>query len=836
MWKCLWAKTSPYQSLSDHMIETGRCAQAILVHSSLHSLLPKLSSWLNMDENAALGFAGYIVSLHDIGKCHPWFQAKDLSVPGIEELTENGLLHNEPKDKTIKFRHEKYTGAVLRRIFKEQIGENDDLWNGLIAALVLHHQGKSGENVSDIPASSGKAGWEKMQDELSREMRNIFRPVFPKNAAEDVLDVLATVFTGLTILSDWIASDFSDWNEAFDPIRKLEIRGLVSGKELPRSTDFCQIWPWFKREKLRGIQAGAELLGDAPAPFYIVEAPMGEGKTEAAIYLAARQADVLGKDGFYIALPTSATGNQMYRRVNEWFSSHNMGKSRLLHSTAWMIDDHTPDGKKEGAEDNSSQWLAPLRRGLLEQYAVGTIDQAMLSVMNAKYSVLRLFGLSGKILVLDEIHAYDVYMQTIIERLISWCRVLEIPVVMLSATLPSAKKRALIKAFSKETSSENTEFLDSYPLITSVDYAGKVAQHPVKSVHMHRRFEISLEPYFSDNERIAEIAVKEAKSGGCICVLLNTVAKAQNVYRILRGQIDPGEVDLMLFHARFPAEERKRIEDECVGKYGKDFSKRPETGILVATQVMEQSIDADFDVMITDMAPIDLVLQRIGRLHRFDNTVRPSGKENPRVIVLTCPDGYEKSQFIYAPLIMSRTEELLLGLPHINTPEDIRSCVETVYSSECPKDESALRSWAEYHFSQQLDHAKAEGVLIPAPNYEYPTIADSLPELWRDDDECSRCAARTRLGEESTRIILLPEAKLRGLPESPDKKTAKELLLRSVSIRTTRFGTAPDNAVAGTGLLKGYILLPEDENGIARWNEYRIFNDPELGTIVKKEE
>ena len=219
--------------------------------------------------------------------------------------------------------------------------------------------------------------------------------------------------------------------------------------------------------------------------------------------------------------------------------------------------------------------------------------------------------------MIDEIHAYDTYMQTIIERLLSWCRALSVPVILLSATLPQGKKQSLISAYmGKNASESNRSFSSDYPLITYIDGNHTVKQEPVREVYMRRCFAIETRSYYDDAERTAELAISQAATGGCICVLVNTVKKAQRVYSCLRDKCH--RTDLMLFHARFPAGTRREIEKRCISSFGKEQQNRPKAAILVATQVMEQSIDADFDAMITDLAPIDLLLQRMGRVHRFE--------------------------------------------------------------------------------------------------------------------------------------------------------------------------------------------------------------------------
>lgn len=498
-----------------------------------------------------------------------------------------------------------------------------------------------------------------------------------------------------------------------------------------------------------------------------------------------------------------------------------------------MVDDITASaGTAEINNDASEsetalQWLQPLRRGLLSQYAVGTVDQAMLSVMQVRYGALRLLGLSGKALILDEIHAYDTYMETIIERLLEWCRAMRIPVVLLSATLPMRKKRDLLHAYG--ASAEQT-LSDAYPLITTVDEDGAVGETAVSRVHMHREYAIKLHPHMNDADKTAKLALQCAKTGGCVCVLVNTVKRAQAVY--LRLRESGCDADLRLFHARFPAENRQRIEELCVSLYGKEQGRRPKAGILVATQVAEQSFDVDFDVLITDLAPIDLILQRMGRVHRFDHTPRPADKRTPRIHVLTNPNGYEKD-YIYAGILMQRTQTLLETMSTIATPEQIRFCVEQVYHQQPETDKAAYDLWAKQAFAVERDSAKAKGQLLSEPSDACSSLAQAPMELWLEDEPSINRSASTRLSDESTRVILLTEEERRALPDKPDRESAKRLLRRSVSLHSDMFGDKPPDA-EGQGLLKGVLLLTT-RDGVAHWGGYAIWNDPELGTRIEKE-
>lgn len=819
-YRLLWAKSDPYRSLIDHLTDAGDCAFDLLTRGALNDVARKLSDFtgLSLDEVASL--IGYLASLHDIGKAHPYFQAVDTSLPGIKVLIQKGLIN---QSKHPVFRHEEYTSEILAKILPESIDADEELIKAITRAIKLHHQGKAKSESTLIPKSSKPEEWQRIHSEINDILVKRYNP--PKQHINGDSDAVVYLIMGIVILADWISSDIIKDKVIHDAIKS---RGLDSDDSCFSFADFCSLWKFIPKDGMRGVQKAAEELGKDPAKLYIIEAPMGEGKSEAALYLSACQIANYDADGFYMALPTSATGNQMYNRVNALFEQHSIKKSRLIHGTAWMIDENVGTRCKE-TEPEAVEWLAPLRRAMLSRFAVGTIDQAMLSVMKVKYGVLRLLGLANKVLILDEIHAYDTYMQTIIERLLNWCSALNIPVIMLSATLPKNKKHSLLKAYGAILDGESSM---AYPLITSVGRDGAVNETPIERIHMIRCYSVDCNPCMNDAMETAKLAITMVGAGGCVCVLVNTVNRAQQVYNCLKEIESDAELDL--FHARFTVERRNQIEGTVVKKYGKKYENRPKKSILVATQVMEQSIDADFDAMITDLAPMDLLLQRIGRVHRFDDTERPDALRVPRITILTSKAGYDDTT-VYPGILMQRTEDLLHTLDRIETPAMIRGLVENVYNSESDDEKHRFEMWAKNRFNDQLEAAAAEGVVLPPPQTDFPSFADEDPDFFRSDSENDNYSAKTRIGDGSRRIVLVPKDKIGSLPEKPNINEAKTLMLMSASVRTARFGDPPEGAKVGKGLLAGVVFLPVDEYGFAHWGGYRIQNDNECGIIIEKE-
>jgi CRISPR-associated endonuclease/helicase Cas3 len=327
----------------------------------------------------------------------------------------------------------------------------------------------------------------------------------------------------------------------------------------------------------------------------------------------------------------------MFDRVDEFLSA-NAGKKNLmlLHGKAALnkrferlkYAARVYDDEKRPSAVVAEEWFAANKKhGLLAPYGVGTIDQALLAVLQTKHVFVRLFGLAGKCVILDEVHAYDAYMTTLMERLLRWLAALDCPVVLLSATLPRDKRLKLLRAYAGDDLPEAEDV--SYPRLTSV----AVGRPPeVRHLQADPDRARTIKPGWMDEGNLVETLRQALADGGCAAVIRNTVGLAQNTYLQLRDALKAHGIDVELFHARFPFGRRREIEDAVLKRFGKNGGPAERNQrVLVATQVVEQSLDLDFDVMISDVAPVDLVLQRAGRLHRHTRGQRPRGVNEPRL-------------------------------------------------------------------------------------------------------------------------------------------------------------------------------------------------------------
>ena len=816
----VWSKSEPRKSLECHLYEAAVVIGILLTNSIFSNLLPDLAEWLGLTEEETVRLAQYLAGVHDLGKAHPIFAdnerisfAKNFFDAHPDLRFPYSVRH---------YRHERGSAEMVMRIWKRDCLFDTDLRGFFSNILKLHHQGKNGDKVSaDIPE------WVNIQDSIESRIRERFRPPIVQFEQLRHADAACTVLTALLILTDWLASS-SPFAGNAEPIPEEELTKQtlaflerIGLDQCPavRGNRMTELWPWMKEDSLRPLQRAVEetYAGCGEMPMLtVLEAPMGEGKTEAGIFTAVQMARYYGKTGMYIALPTAATANQMVDRVNSFLKDQQIPCARLLHSMAWLRDDAERDlcqSKGSDSADGLEDWLKPAKRALLSPWAVGTVDQALMAVLRIKYGVLRLLGLTGKVLVIDEVHAYDAYMSSILLRLLEWCRDLRIPVVMLSATLPREKKLSFLKIYAPSITVDDIE--KGYPLISSVYPGGRLEQIPVRGSEQQSRTEVScrITPP-GECASTAALALNTVREGGCLCLLVNTVGRAQELYAELKKQ--GADCPVFLFHSRFSAARREEIEKECIRMFGPKHEERPGKAILVATQVVEQSLDLDFDAMITELAPMDLLLQRTGRLHRHKNTIRPAVLMRPKLTVLVPPgEDYGASGVIYYELYLKRTKDLLDRHPVIAVPDDIPVLVDQVYTGTMT-DESEADAWFRQQYGDDFKAGQAETVELREPDPE-DFLLPGNNQVFDEDDPW--IAAKTRLGEDSVRLAFLPpplfEAvrDLQGKQKNIPGSLAQKIMRYSVSIRRKTWdglvsGEAEQTScLGGEGKLFGMKLL-----------------------------
>ncbi len=790
-WQCLWAKarrtTGAYHPLIAHMIDVGMVARAMWAHSFTPALRARAAAWLGLSEEEAQRLLAFWIALHDLGKATPAFQAK------VEARREALEALGFPFDEVAisdrhGFAHGTATAQLLHPLLVERFPTARRRLPDVARVLGGHH-GQWPKTVQDTkPQANGssEAMWQEARKAIVQALYDLFQPpsTFRLPRPIEERNAFWTFLSGYTATADWIGSmenHFPFVGDLFDVERYAEEsarraeKALVengwAGWQPPQevvefSTLFAVSAPRPMQEEV--IRLAERLHGPA---LVILEAPTGSGKTEAALYLADRLIARRGMRGFYVAMPTMATSNQMYGRVWEVLRRRYGEAIRplLLHSQAqWMQDDHLPQLHLSEGQETAMRWFLRRRRGLLAPFAVGTVDQALLSVLKTKHFFVRHFGLSSKVLIFDEVHAYDTYMTTLFERLLHWLRELGATVVILSATLPQATRNRLLATYAAP---DTRPPAIPAPALTWVEVNGSPQVRPLPVLESQRR-EVALETV--EPETLPQRLEHELREGGCAAVLCNTVGQAQQIHAKLRQAAIVPDEDLILFHARFPFWRRQEIEHKVLARFGKGQEGRPRKAIVVATQVIEQSLDLDFDLMVSEVAPVDLLIQRVGRLHRHERP-RPAPLAEPRLLIIRPDEGkngpdFGKSRFIYEPYLLLRTWEPLQTQRTWRLPDDAAALIEAVYAPDETLAESALAArWQQAQQKWEREAKQAFQVLIPSVDYRnllYQQTADLKEE--EDPTIHQSLRAMTRLSMPTLQIACLhrmPDGTLNTRPD-----------------------------------------------------------------------
>ncbi|MDW7711434.1 MAG: CRISPR-associated helicase Cas3' [Deferrisomatales bacterium] len=632
---------------------------------------------------------------------------------------------------------------------------------------------------------------------------------------------------GLAVAADWIGS-----NEAWFPYvdEPMPLEDYWRNHALPQARTAVaesgvpavqpSAWKGLRSlfpaiEVPTPLQGFAERLelSDYPQVF-VVEEVTGGGKTEAALALAHRLMARGAADGVYFALPTMATANAMHRRVEKMFrglfGDGPEASLVLAHSASRMALDleeknrasRAPDGAEETASRQCADWLADSRKkALLAQVGVGTIDQALLAVLAARHQSLRLFGLCRKVLVVDEVHACDAYVNQLLCTLLRFHAALGGSAVLLSATLPARTRAELVRAFGDGLGVDRPILRDTaYPLVTYLTAEG-LREHPIEArPNARRRVAV---PLLHSEEDVASMLSRVLEAGGCACWVRNTVDDALEAYRAWAERL--GEDRVTLFHARFTLGDRLARESEVLRVFGPESSAAERGGrLLIATQVVEQSLDLDFDGMISDLAPIDLLIQRTGRLKRHardaaGNRVEGRDRRSPPELGVFLPEptaevdarwfsgAFPRAAWVYENhgqlWLTARWLRERLGF---STPEDARNMIEAVYGSDVQDDIPpglATRTLR----AEGSGKAKSAQGRLNSLNLDAGYFDPAKDAQWQDD-----AYAPTRLGDPTTTVRLARREGARLGPwASGDPRHAWQL--SQLTVRRTRISAEAAN-------------------------------------------
>ncbi|WNL38605.1 CRISPR-associated helicase Cas3' [Halomonas sp. PAMB 3232] len=872
--RSLWSKSAiegPGHNLLAHMLDVAAVAETLLELEPQSTLDWAAHAFGLPCESCARWLAAFI-GLHDFGKAIPGFAAK--WPVGREIIERTGLVFSERACR--QSNHSLATAALLVPPLQKRL-EVELSWLRAIVQAISAHHGKHfliSERQSGKPKGESQ-GWFDARECLLAAYWSVLSPsgeILPRE-----LDIVAVNWlAGLTSTADWIASN-PDWFPLGERHEQLQTY-YIDAKRLAALA--LHDIGWKKARALLEDQNGtAELLGrirgrpTAPRPLQIqgdqllqtakgpalllVEAPMGEGKTELAFLAHLRFEAANGHRGLYLALPTQATGNALFTRTQRFLKSFLTERTdiQLVHGGAAMNEQvrHLRNISHSSEETlSASAWFSQRRRPLLSPYGVGTVDQALLATLNVKHHFVRLWGLGNRVVVFDEVHAYDTYTGNLIVSLVRWLKAMNCSVVLMSATLPRKTRDQLVEAWGAD-SKLVPEF--DYPRVIMID------DQKTKGVHCPARDlkPIELNGIHESLDVVAEKAIELIADGGCGAIVVNTVNRAQALYRMLKTLRDDAEqslhlqdLELVLFHARFPADQRGEIETQVLDLFGENDEQRPRAALMIATQVAEQSLDISFDFMLSDLAPVDLILQRAGRLHRHQHD-RPLQHEKPRLWVA----GLERDRLpsledtawghVYDPYWLGRSWAFLRDETTLRLPVDIDRLVQVVYSeAQMP---AGLPETISHFIEIEAygDHLGEEaGKRQLAANVSIDIDAEPLEAYsnlpYGGDDELG-LRNRTRLGADSVAVVPVEVTECGWKVGDviidprcvPDDESAKALykrqlrLGRKAVVKHCQHSELPV-AFAEHPILRHLYPLPL-EKGVGQLGAQAVYLDSELGLV-----
>ncbi len=822
----------PYHLLVYHSLDVAAIGHTLLQQHE--SLLLHLAQLTGLDKKDFKKWAVFFLSLHDLGKFADSFQALSPDSQKVLQQRDSTRSYSVRHD-TLGFHLWK---QVLRKEFevlkiippkqgKQATAHPVADW---IGAVTGHHGEPPKANLQGLPRDFFR---EPQDYEASKQFLADTHKLLCENQSFPACDKTKIKhaswwLAGFAVLCDWLGSNkeffpynskeiplVDYWQQAKTNAQKAVAETGLLPAELTDAISLQHIINANKDEVIEStplqITASETPLTDSPHLF-ILEDVTGAGKTEAAVILAHRLMKKTQAKGVYFALPTMATANAMYSRMaNAYQHFYQRGGNKpsliLAHAASKMSDEfrqsllpENPHPKENNgdntttAEAHCNQWLADNRKkSLLADIGVGTIDQVLLAILPSKHQSLRLLGLLNNVLILDEVHACDAYMLELLCALLRAHASAGGSAILLSATLPENQRQKLLNAYSEggqwhAPKLQKTD-KESYPLVTSLNNQGLLETVIETRDTVKRTVHVKL---LGHKNEIESLLARTVENGQCACWIRNTVIDARESYEHLKKAHPDWKIDL--FHARFALGDRLDIEKRVLKRFGKDSTANERKGrILIATQVVEQSLDADWDELITDLTPMDLIIQRAGRLRRHIRDAsgnRAEGKDQRGQPVLhilspkpvdTPPKDWYATFFKIAKNIYENhgqlwlTAYLLQQAGKFQMPEDARTLIEGVYSDEAQEnipDELLDRAWD----AEGTSKAEASIARLNALQLTTGYVSEAA-NLWWDE-----ATTPTRLGDETITLYLAKWENGRLKPWRDEKQFAWSY--SSVSVRT----------------------------------------------------
>lgn len=780
----------------------------------------------------------FFVALHDLGKIDVRFQLKAPNALAAAWRPLGPRDHGLSRKDIAEFDHGWAGMAWANQEYRQWICCDDlnreiwEQWQPWLAAVTGHHGDFYAASMPGLLLDTDEAIID--NDRTARsEFVSVLSRLFlgPAGLSSQNLPPACSAsaqswLAGFCAVCDWIGSNTEVFsyqlpNAPLADYRETCIKKIWDEDVLHRfgllakATPYKGVTALLKaNESPRGIQVEVDNLPTIPG-LTLIEAPTGSGKTEAALAYAWRLLDQEVADSIVFALPTQATANAMLMRVEEFavqlFGSPNIvlahGKRNFNEAFQQLVANgqHTTAQGKTEAAVQCAAWLASSRkRVFLGQIGICTVDQVLLSVLPVRHKFIRGFGINKAVLIVDEVHAYDAYMHGLLGQVLRRQKATGGTVILLSATLPANVRAKLLKSWESSGSDHAP-----YPAIWHATQGPATCtslpdhQHPP-------RLEVGvkclkLPGAFPDDAVIGRI-IAAVESGALVAVVMNLVDDAQRLARMLR---DKTTLPVDVFHARYRFMDRQDKEKTVRDHYGR-MASRESGRILVATQVVEQSLDLDFDWMLTQICPVDLLFQRLGRLHRHERP-RPAGFELARCSVLSVEDeDYDLHKLIYGNArVLWRTEQLIATADKIVFPEAYRNWIEKVYQRDDWENEPEIIALQYDKFSVMQRTREVDALQLTTM-----TVA-----AFRDEDD--RVTGLTRDAEMSLTVLpIQPDGRLldgqviRALNE---RDLAETLNLQAIPAPASWKGRLSDCRLENEGDLAGYRQLEMTAIGQGNW-------------------
>lgn len=787
-----------FHLLPYHCLDVAAVGHDLLSRDA--ALRQKFTAITGLDESTCCRWLVLLLAMHDIGKFSESFQ--NLRPDLLEQL------QTISSRKPYPVKHDR-----LGNLFLKSAMENETLtvppelpfnaWQDVVMAMVRPFTGHHGVP----PSMQGDNGlplrvanyFSENDISAARQFTEAAIALFSGGSViplpfpddlEERMKRASWLMAGFVVLCDWIGSNSRWFPLCGEPMNLGEYwenhalpqaetaiseAGINAGIPLTEQSGFSGLFPLIAVPT--PLQKFVDQCPVENSPqLFILEDVTGSGKTEAALLLASRLMYAGCGTGLFVALPTMATSNAMYDRLidsyRKLFSPESQPSLVLAHGARHLSEtfmasvvgrtDYVSDG--ETAISQCSSWLADNRKkSLLADVGVGTLDQALLAILPARFQSLRLFGLAGHILIVDEVHAYDPYMNKLLQNLLSFHAALGGSAILLSATLPTHIRRDFIAAFAKGCGDQLKPQLQSraYPLATGYSKTEGVRETAVEAT-LQRRCSVAVRLVAEEDEVVRQI-VEAASKGRCVCWIRNTVHDALAGFAKLKESIS--EDTLLLFHARFAMGDRLDVEETVTKTFGRKSTEQERYGkVLIATQVVEQSLDLDFDLLITDLAPMDLLIQRAGRLHRHPRDeqgnplLKGADRREPPCMVVHGPlpeddalgnwfkSAFPKASYVYPSHgCLWLSARLLEEKKELKMPDDARVLIEAAFSESADiipgplqqRDQQANSQW-------QADKTLAHINMLKLEEGYEATVTQ-----WREDMKTP-----TRLGAMDTTVRL----------------------------------------------------------------------------------